>query len=59
MYELQVPVNGLQNRIDEDRIFGFRVCQQIGVSAALRLKQLNGENRWGHLSDSAIKYKGW
>lgn len=45
MYELQVPVNSLQYRIDEDRIFGFRVCQQIRVGAALRLKQLNRENR--------------
>ena len=41
MYELQVPVNGLQNRIDEDRLLGLRVCQQVGVGAALQLKQLN------------------
>lgn len=27
MYEFQVPVNGLQYRIDQDSFFGFYICQ--------------------------------
>lgn len=27
MYELQVPVNGLQYRIDQDSFFGLYICQ--------------------------------
>lgn len=41
MNELQVPVNGLQYRIYEDRLLGLCVCQQVGVGAALWLEQLN------------------
>lgn len=41
MYELQVPVNRLQYRINEDCVLGHWVCQEVGVGAALRLKQLN------------------
>lgn len=44
IYKLQVPVNGLQHRINQDSIFGLYVCQQVGVGAAFRLKQLNTDN---------------
>lgn len=44
MYELQVPVNGLQHRIDQDSFSGLYICQQVGVGAAFRLKQLNTGN---------------
>lgn len=47
MYELQVPVDGLQDRIDEHSLLGLRVGQQVGVRAALRLKQLNGKTGTG------------
>lgn len=40
MDELQVPLNGLQHRIDEDGFLGLCVRQQVGVCAARRLKQL-------------------
>lgn len=46
MYELQVPVNGLQHRIDQDSFFGLYICQQVGVGTAFRLKQLNIDNIW-------------
>lgn len=41
MHKLQVPVNGLQYRIDENCFFGLSICQQVGIGAAFRLKQLN------------------
>lgn len=44
IYELQVPVNGLQHRIDQDSIFGLYICQQVGVGAAFRFKQLKTDN---------------
>lgn len=46
MHELQVPVNGLQYRIDENCFFGVWVCQQVGIGAAFRLKQLNTHKMW-------------
>lgn len=42
--EPQVPVNGLQHRIDQDGFFGLNIGQQVGVGAAFRLKQLNTDN---------------
>lgn len=44
MYKLQVPVNRLQDGVDEDGLLGLRVGQQVGVGAALRLKEL-GEGK--------------
>lgn len=53
MYELQVPVDGLQHRINEDGLFGLLVCEQVGVCAALLLKQLHKKkHRLAHRNDS-------
>lgn len=38
--QLQVPVDGLQHRVDEDGVLGDGVGEQVCVGAALRFKQL-------------------
>lgn len=38
--QLQVPVDGLQHRVDEDGVLGDGVGEQVCVGAALRVKQL-------------------
>lgn len=40
MDELQVPVDGLQHRINQDCLLSLCVSQQVGIGTALRFKQL-------------------